>query len=105
MPLGNGEETMGNDLHIFRSDDLEALIRAYTDESWQDAGDVVMEVLQEKLDPPQAAALTPEDWVRHGFVQGAGHLILALLAGEVRLERTAGPAPRRPDGPFSQRSK
>jgi hypothetical protein len=89
---------MSDDMQIFRSDDLGALIREYADRSWEAAGDVVMEVLEETLDPQQAAAMTPRDWVRLGFQQGAGHLILALAAGEVRLEQTAAREQRRPGG-------
>jgi hypothetical protein len=84
---------MKDELHILRSDDLGALIREYADRSWQGVGETVMEVLQETLDPQDAADMTPQEWVYQGFVQGAGHLIMALLAQEVRLELT-GPQGR-----------
>ncbi len=89
---------MADEMQIFRSDDVAALIREYADQSWEAAGDVVMEVLEETLDPQQAAAMTPRDWVRLGFHQGAGHLILALGGGEVRLEVIKGQEKRRPQG-------
>jgi hypothetical protein len=79
---------MKDELYILRSDDLGALIREYADHSWQSVGEAVLEVLQETLDPQDAAALTPQEWVYQGYVQGVGHLIMALLAQEVRLELT-----------------
>ncbi len=96
---------MSDDMHIFRSDDIGALIREYADRAWEAAGDGMMEVLQETPDPQTAAQRTPQDWVYQGFVQGTGHLILALLAGEVRLERTDPHENGRPRGPLSQRRK
>ena len=84
---------MSEDMHILRSDDLGALIREYVEQSWQAVGAAVLEVLRETPDPERAAAMTPEDWIHQGYMQGAGHLIMALLAGEVRLELT-GTGPR-----------
>ncbi len=81
---------MDDEMQIFRSDDIGALIREYADQAWEAARDGMMEVLQETPDPQTAAQRTPQDWVYQGFVQGTGHLILALLAGEVRLELAKG---------------
>ena len=75
-------------MHILRSDDPGALIREYADSSWQSVGEAVVEVLQETLDPQEWAEMTPEELIHQGYVQGVGHLIIALLAREVRLELT-----------------
>ncbi len=93
---------MSNDTHIFRSDDLGALIREYADQSWQAAGDGIMEVLQETLDPQEADRMTPQEWVYQGFKQGAGHLIMALVAQEVRLELNDPRRGVRPQNRFRQ---
>jgi hypothetical protein len=79
---------MKDELHILRSDDLGALIRAYADRSWQSVGETVMEVLQETLDPQDAADMTPQEWVYQDTCRGrpSDHGALAL---EVRLELTA----------------
>ncbi len=77
---------MGDEMRIWRSDDLGALIRDYTDASWLTVGAAVLEVLHETMDAEELAEMTPEELVHWGFAQGAGHLIIALLAGEVRLD-------------------
>ncbi len=91
---------MDDEMQIFRSDDIGALIREYADRAWEPAGDEMMEVLEEMPDPQTAAQRTPQEWVYQGFVQGTGHLILALLAGEVRLELTKAQEKLRAQGRF-----
>jgi hypothetical protein len=76
---------MGDEMQIWRSDDLGTLIREYTDASWQAVGEAVLEVLHEKMSPEKLVEMTPEELVQWGYAQGVGHLIMALLAREVRL--------------------
>ncbi len=77
---------MCDEMQIWRSDDLGTLIREYTDASWQAVGEAVLQVLYETISPEELAEMTPEELVHWGYAQGAGHLIMALLAGEVRLD-------------------
>jgi hypothetical protein len=66
---------MKEQMHILRSDDLGALIREYADRSWQSVGEAVLEVLQETLDPQEHAAMTPQEWVYQGYVQGTDRTV------------------------------
>ncbi|MCL5279986.1 MAG: hypothetical protein M1376_08785 [Planctomycetes bacterium] len=77
---------MGDEMRIWRSDDLGTLISEYADASWQAVGEAVLEVLHETIGPEELAEMTPEELVHWGYAQGAGHLIMALLAREVRLD-------------------
>jgi hypothetical protein len=77
---------MGEEMRIWRSDDLGTLISEYTDASWQAVGEAVLQVLHETTGPEELAEMTPEELVHWGYAQGAGHLIMALLAREVRLD-------------------
>ncbi len=97
---------MGDEMRIWRSDDLGTLISEYTDASWQAVGEAVLQVLDETIGSEELAEMTPEELVHWGFAQGAGHLIMALLAGEVRLDliptpgrvrKMRRPRDRRPD--------
>ncbi|MCL5282851.1 MAG: hypothetical protein M1376_23450 [Planctomycetes bacterium] len=97
---------MGDEMRIWRSDDLGALINEYTDASWQVVGEAVLEVLHETVGPEELAEMTPEELVQWGYAQGAGHLIMAMLAREVRLDlipgrervqKTRRPGSRRPN--------
>ena len=77
---------MSDEMRIWRSDDLGALIRDYTDASWQTVGAAVLEVLHETIDAEELAEMTPEELVHLGFAPSSGHLIIALPACEVRLD-------------------
>lgn len=77
---------MGDEMRIWRSDDLGILISEYTDASWQAVGEAVLQVLHETIGPEELAEMTPEELVHWGYAQGAGHLIMTLLAREVRLD-------------------
>ncbi len=93
---------MGDEMRIWRSDDLGTLISEYADASWQAIGEAILEVLHETIGPEELAEMTPEELVHWGYAQGAGHLIMALLAREVRLELISAQArvqkTRRPRG-------
>lgn len=77
---------MGEEMRIWRSHDLGTLINEYTDASWQAVSEAVLQVLHKTIGPEELAEMTPEELVHWGYAQGAGHLIIALLAREVRLD-------------------
>jgi hypothetical protein len=77
---------MGDEMQIWRSDDLGTLIREYTDASWQAVGEAVLQVLHETISPEELAEMTPEELVHWGYGQGVGHLVMTLLAHEARLD-------------------
>ncbi len=77
---------MGDEMRIWRSDDSGTLISEYAGASWQAVGEAILQVLHETIGPEELAEMTPEELVHWGYAQGAGHLIMALLAREVRLD-------------------
>jgi hypothetical protein len=97
-----GTASMGEEMRIWRSDDLATLINEYTDASWQAIGKEILEVLHETIDSEDLAEMTPEELVHWGYAQGAGHLIMAMFAREVRLDliprQKRGRRMRRPRG-------
>ena len=77
---------MSKEVRIIRADDLKALIDEYDASSWADVGESVLQVLREVVGEEKLAAMSWQELIRLGYRQGAGHLIIAMMAGEQFLE-------------------
>jgi hypothetical protein len=79
---------------IFRADNLGDLLSAASDWSWRQTRRSVLEVLEEQFGPDAAVNLSPEELIQFGYVQGVGHMIMQIVAGECQVG-LKGPRRRR----------
>ncbi len=76
------------EIDIVLSDKIGDLVQEVRTKSWGKTADSVLEILKETHGPEALENMSPEELIHWGYCQGAGHVIIALVAGELRVKYT-----------------
>jgi hypothetical protein len=77
---------MSKEVRVIRSDDLLALLAEYDHGSWEEVGESVLQTLADTIGEQELAAMSWQQLIRLGYRNGAGHLLMAILADELHVE-------------------